>query len=265
MTGIAALTALVLLAWWAGAGFLVPLLVVLVVVAVVCPEGPRPRVGAGASADARARALRTPLVRIATLLGISTRAGRLADRYQAGAVGERYVAGLLAPLTAEGWIVLPDRKLPRGEANVDLLAFSPQGGVYNVDAKNWSAEFELYVLDGRLFHGDRDVTGRLRGLDYETRTVARLINARVISLAVMVGTLPPGSRLRANGIRIIPAGDVCDVLRALDREYLPHQRQAALVDTAARLLPPHTGRNPGWSRRWRQLSEALRFSGRGRP
>lgn len=50
------------------------------------------RSGAGASAAARARQLRTPAVRLATLLGIRTRAERLARRYDAGAEGERRTA-----------------------------------------------------------------------------------------------------------------------------------------------------------------------------
>ncbi|MXM66774.1 NERD domain-containing protein [Streptomyces sp. HUCO-GS316] len=202
----------------------------------------RPAAGAGASSAARARALRTPLVRLASAVGIQTEAARLADRCDAGAAGERQVAALLTELTAQGWTVLPDRALPRGEANVDLLVFSPKGVVFNVDAKLWRSRPALTVEGGRLMHGDRDVTRRLRGLTYETRTVANLLGVRVLSIAAVIGPLPSGTELRAAGVRIIPAADLCTVLRRLDRETLPQQRAARLVDTAGRLLPPKTGR-----------------------
>lgn len=200
------------------------------------------RTGAGASSRARARQLRTPLVRVATAVGIETEAARLADRCEAGAEGEEMVYVLLAELVKAGWTVLPDRALPSGEANVDLLVISPKGVVYNVDAKLWSSRYPLFVQNGRLMHGRLDVTRRLSGLTYETRTLANLLNVRVLSVAAVIGPLPAGAELRVDGVRIIPAADLCSVLRRLDRETIPQQRAAVLVDTAERLLPPKTGR-----------------------
>ena len=200
------------------------------------------RTGAGASSAARARRLRTPLVRLATAAGIPTQAARLADRCEAGAAGERHVAVLLRELIDAGWAVLADRALPRGEANVDFLVISPKGVVFNVDAKNWRAWPLLTVENGRLLQGRHDVTSRLNGLAYETRTVANLLSVRVLSVAAVIGPLPTGAELRVGGVRIIPAADLCTVLRRIDRETLPQQRTARLVDTAGRLLPPKTGR-----------------------
>jgi len=202
----------------------------------------RPTVGAGASSRARARALRTPLVRIATAVGIQTEAARLADRCEAGAVGEEEVAALLEELVEEGWTVLPDRALPSGNANVDLLVVSRKGVVFNVDAKKWRARPPLTVQNGRLMQGAYDLTSRLGGLTYETRTVANLLGVRVLSIAAVIGPLPTGAELRVDGVRIIPAADLCTVLRRLDRETIPQQRAPRLVDTARRLLPPKTGR-----------------------
>ncbi|UJV42950.1 nuclease-related domain-containing protein [Streptomyces sp. AMCC400023] len=200
------------------------------------------RAGPGASSAARARHLRTPLVRLATAVGVQTEAARLADRCDAGAAGERHVAALLAELEGAGWTVLPDRALPRGEANVDLLVISPKGVVFNVDAKKWSGGHPLTVEDGRLMHGRTDVTRRLRGLHYETRTLTGLLGVRVLSVAAVIGPLPTGAELRVGGVRIIPAADLCTVLRRLNRENLPQQHPARLIDTAGRLLPPKTGR-----------------------
>ncbi len=198
--------------------------------------------GAGRSADARARELRTPLVRIATAAGITTRAEALARRSQIGAEGERYVAQLLAPLTADGWAFLADRRLPRGKANIDLLAISPTGRVYVLDPKKWDRRHRLRVRDGRLWHGEWDVSKRLKPLRYETATVSSLLGVKAIPIAVMVGPMRPGTQLRYDGILLVPAEDICHVLRRLDAQHVPTQRSAHLVDTAERLLPPKTGR-----------------------
>jgi hypothetical protein len=198
--------------------------------------------GAGASADARARELRTPLVRLATAAGIPTQAEALAKRSETGAIGERYVANLLTPLLDEGWIFLADRRLPRGEANIDILAVSPRGRVYVLDPKKWSARRRMHIRGGRLMHGTVDVSARMRGLLYETGTVERLLNVKAVPIAVMVGPLHPGTQLRFRSIRLVPALDICDVLRGLDRQHVPTGRTRQLADTAARLLPPKTQR-----------------------
>ncbi|MFB7115583.1 nuclease-related domain-containing protein [Streptomyces sp. NPDC056291] len=197
--------------------------------------------GAGASADAHARELRTPLVRLATAAGIPTRAEARAKRFKIGAVGERYVAKLLEPLIREGWVFFADCALPRSKANVDILAISPRGLVLVVDPKKWGRS-RLTVRNKRLMHGRKDVSGRLGGLDYEARTVSSLLRVPVVPVAAMVGPMIPGTILRFRGIRLVPADDVPELLRALDRKHQPTVPAAQLVDAARRLLPPKTGR-----------------------
>ncbi|MFD5570410.1 nuclease-related domain-containing protein [Streptomyces cadmiisoli] len=202
-------------------------------------RGGRPIEGAGASADARARELRTPLVRLATAAGITTRAEGLARRSEIGAEGERYVADLLEPLTREGWEFFADCALPRGEANVDLLAISPRGLVAVVDAKKWN-QSRLRVSGNRLLHGDRDVSRRMGPLTCEARTVSNLLSVPVVAVAAMVGPMLPGTILRFRGVRLVPAEDVAELLRALDRQHLTTIPASRLADTARRLLPPKT-------------------------
>jgi hypothetical protein len=203
--------------------------------------GGRPIQGAGASADAHARELRTPLVRLATAAGISTRAEARARRFELGAQGEREVAALLAPLKREGWVFLADCALPRGEANVDLLAIGPRGLVAVVDAKKYQ-RYRLTVRGNRLMYGKQDVSGRLRGLDYEARTVASLLSVPVVPVAAVVGPMLRGTQLRFRGIRLVPAQDAPELLRGLDRRHLTTIPAGRLVDTAQRLLPPKTER-----------------------
>jgi hypothetical protein len=196
--------------------------------------------GAGASADAHARELRTPGIRLATALGIPTRAEARARRFTIGARGERQVAAVLEPLLQEGWVFLADRALPRGNANVDLLGISPRGLVAVVDAKKWHGGYHLAVHGNRLLHGKKDVSGRMRGLDHEARTVAALLNTPVVPVAAVVGSMLRGTILRFRGVRLVPAEDAPELLRGLDRAHLTTIPADRLVDTARRLLPPKT-------------------------
>lgn len=201
-------------------------------------RGARP--GAGASGIARARKLRTPLVRFASLVGISTAAGRLASRSEQGARGEKITAGHLDPLRAVGWTVLHDRGLPTGNANVDHLLVSRSGVVFVVDSKLWHAGYRVRVVNGRLLHGTRDVTDRLDGLRHEADTVARVLGRPVIRVVSMVGAPVEGGELLFNGVRIVPVGRVSALVRQLGR------RKASAAGhpgaRAAELFPPH-GRN----------------------
>lgn len=191
---------------------------------------------AGGSAAARARRLRTPLVRLAALAGISTARGREADRWAAGAVGERRTAARLDPLRAEGWTVLHDRALPDSRANVDHVVVSPPGAVFVVDSKLWSSRYRLRLANGRLLHGDRDVTTRLEGVRFEAAAIARVLGCPVTPLVSMDGPPVDGGELRADGVLIVPADRVVSVLRGLGRRSAtePHPGPRAV-----RLLTPY--------------------------
>ncbi|MGD9486266.1 nuclease-related domain-containing protein [Streptomyces sp. TRM70308] len=203
----------------------------------------RPTAGAGGSADARARQLRTPLVQLAERLGFQTRRSQQARQYAAGAAGERRTAARIDVLRQEGWTVLHDRALPRSRANVDHLAISPTGAVLLPDSKRWSARYPLSVRGGRLWHGHRDVTDRLRGLRHECAAVAAVLGVPVTPLIAMDGARlagpdgRPTSHLVVDGIRIVPASRLAEVLREVGR--VPGQRRPAdLAEHAHRALPP---------------------------
>ncbi|WP_344948251.1 nuclease-related domain-containing protein [Sphaerisporangium flaviroseum] len=57
--------------------------------------------------------------------------------WRKGAAGERRTARALRRLERAGHLVLHDRALPRGKANVDHLVIGP-AGVFVVDTKNWN-------------------------------------------------------------------------------------------------------------------------------
>jgi hypothetical protein len=235
--------------------YLTFLLLLLALLALVFDPGPRLRIparirrwlrsrrsrGAGASAAARARQLRTPAVRVADRLGIPTQRGREAERWEAGAEGERRTARRLAELEAEGWTVLHDRALPGSRANLDHLVVSWSGVVFVVDTKRWSAyDGDVAVRDGRLLHGDRDVTARLNGVRHESAAVAKALRHRfrVVPLVVVDGPACDGWPLLLDDIHIVPADEACLRLRALARTRPAYDGD--VVGRAVReLFPPY--------------------------
>lgn len=200
--------------------------------------------GAGASAAAEARRLRTPLIRLADLVGIDTAAGSRARRFDAGAVGEKATARLLRTLEQQGWVVLHDLALPYGKANVDHLLISPAGKVFILDSKWWSSRFVLSTRSGRLVHGKVDVDDRLDGLRHETRTVAKVLGIPVTAFVVMHGAPMNGDSLSVGNIRIVPAASAVARLLAASRNPGHSESQAAVAARAKRLLPSYrsTGR-----------------------
>ncbi|MFJ7592499.1 nuclease-related domain-containing protein [Streptomyces sp. NPDC097617] len=213
---------------------LIVILAVAAAVALYFQDRQRP--GAGSSAAAEARRLRSPLVRLAALVGIQTAHGRRANQWDAGAVGERATAARLKPLVREGWTVLHDRALPTGDANVDHLLVSPSGVVIVLDSKKWSARWPLRVESGRLMHGDRDVSARLNGIRHEARAVSRALKSPVIALVSMEGPAEspdPRREWMFDSLRIVPADRIVPVLRAIGRRHRatgphPGARAAAL-------------------------------------
>ncbi|MFD5788624.1 nuclease-related domain-containing protein [Streptomyces sp. NPDC127037] len=193
--------------------------------------------GAGASAAAQARRLRSPLVRLADLLGIQTARGRQASQWAAGAAGEKATAARLAPLARQGWTVLHDRALLTGKANVDHLVISLSGVVFVIDSKLWSARYRLRVTGGRLLHGSHDVTERLRGIRHESRCVAQALGCPVIPIVSMQGAPVDGGELVVDGIRIIPADRLLPVLRTLGRRKAAVKQHPG--EAAARLFIPY--------------------------
>lgn len=213
------------------------LFLVVVVVALWYYPGGWQRPGAGASAAAKARRLRTPLVRLADMVGIQTARGRQAKQWDAGAAGEKATAARLTPLARQGWIVLHDRALLTGRANVDHLLVSPGGLVFVVDSKRWSARHPLRLSAGRLLHGDLDVTARLRGIRHETRSVAAALDCPAVPIVSMDGAPVAGGELVIDGIRIVPADRLVPVLRSLDRRKAAVGRHPG--QRAARLFQPY--------------------------
>ncbi|MEV3895353.1 nuclease-related domain-containing protein [Streptomyces anulatus] len=197
------------------------------------------RPGAGASAAAEARRLRTPLIRLADLLGIQTAAGQRARRFATGAIGEKATARLLRTLAREGWVILHDLQLPTGQINLDHLAIAPSGRVFLIDTKLWTGDHDVHLRGSRLFHGSLDVDDRLDGLRRGARTAANLLRCPVHPVAAMHQAPVRRDGLSVGNIRIVPADALCARLRAMSRHADHFSSQAEIAARATRLLLPY--------------------------
>jgi len=92
--------------------------------------------------------------------------------WDTGAASEEALAVHLA-MTCPDVIVLHDRRMPRGRANIDHLAVAPSG-VFVIDAKRYKGKIEVrkpFFGDSRLFIRGRDKTKLVEGLARQREAV----------------------------------------------------------------------------------------------
>jgi len=97
-----------------------------------------------------------------------------------GASGEEALAHALTKVS--GVIVLHDRRVPGTKGNIDHIVIAP-GGVFVVDAKNYTGRVELRDLGGffrhdwRLYIGSRDQSKLADGMGWQISAVKRAIDS----------------------------------------------------------------------------------------
>lgn len=139
-----------------------------------------------------------------------------------GIEGERKSAEFLAPLEAEGFIILNNRRIPGSKGDIDHIAIGP-GGIFPIETKNWSGRLE--VRNDRLFVGDQDRTRALEQLYREALAVQvalgeELTHHRVTVTPVLcaIGGVTGGSRSAA-GVSISDGRDLAALLRDRPRVF----------------------------------------------
>ncbi|MBB1512593.1 UvrD-helicase domain-containing protein [Tessaracoccus sp. MC1627] len=147
-----------------------------------------------------------------------------AGRFGIAETTERQTARTLAPLSALGYFLLPDRRWPgTRRAQVDLVVVGP-GGVFIVDTKAWK---EVGIDNGRVLRGDDDVTDELLMLnDLVDVTQADLAEVglapgEVRSLVVMAGRA--GLDATVSGIRIVGERDALSAIARHGNRLTPTQ------------------------------------------
>ncbi|MBA2385202.1 MAG: NERD domain-containing protein [Actinobacteria bacterium] len=93
-----------------------------------------------------------------------------------GTHGEESLGAKLNKLATERIVILHDRRIPGGRANIDHIAVAP-GGVFVIDAKHYAGQVEkrnlgnIFRADIRLYVGRRDCTKILHGSEDQAEIV----------------------------------------------------------------------------------------------
>jgi hypothetical protein len=152
--------------------------------------------------------------------------------WRRGAAGERRTARLLAPLERRGWAVLHDLAIPGTPANLDHLVIGP-GGVLVIDSKQYRGRLRL-DRDGIIWHGHHLLVSALRRVLWAADQADEVLGVADVQVAAIVavhGASIPWGRVDTDGVTIVPARRVPDLLRALPAMLGP-ERVAWLADRA---------------------------------
>src|SRR5215207_6291780 len=160
--------------------------------------------------------------------------------WRRGAAGERRTARLLGPLERRGWAILHDLAIPGTAANIDHLVIGP-GGVVVIDSKQYRGRLRL-DRDGMVWHGRHLLISALRTVLWEADQADEVLGVADITVAAIVavhGASVPRGCLQADGVTIVPARRVPDLLQALPPILGPERGGLAGRPSPAALPPRH--------------------------
>ncbi|WP_432476684.1 NERD domain-containing protein [Nocardioides sp. GXQ0305] len=135
-------------------------------------------------------------------------------------------------LRTSGWTVLHDVPWPgRQRANIDHVVVGP-GGVFVVDAKNWSGRIE--VRDGRLRQNGYSRHEALDGVARATVAVMQL-HPRVATHGVLCLVDDEPRREDAQGVVVCSSASLLDVLWSAPAVLAPDQVAAVSLELTEKL------------------------------
>ena len=152
--------------------------------------------------------------------------------WRRGAAGERRTARLLAPLERRGWAVLHDLAIPNSQANIDHLVIGPRG-VLAIDSKQYRGQLQV-DRDGMVWHGRHLLVSALRTTLWEADQADEVLGIADLQVAAIVavhGASVPWGALGAEGVTVVPARRLPDLLQGLRPVFGP-ERVALLADRA---------------------------------
>jgi Nuclease-related domain len=104
-----------------------------------------------------------------------------------GARGERLLGEYLEKLhDDETVVVLHDRRIPGSRANVDHIAVTRSGGVWSIDAKNYTGKVQRidkggwFTADERLYVGRRDCSKLVAGMAKQVEAIKHALGEPVM-------------------------------------------------------------------------------------
>jgi hypothetical protein len=156
--------------------------------------------------------------------------------WRTGAAGEVRTAELLDPLSAEGFVILHDRRMPRGRENIDHLVIGGPG-VFVVETKNYGGD--LHVRRGELYVDGRRRPGVIDQVSRQAVGVGEALGGIPVGRLIVVhrASFPLFGRQKIDDVPILEPRDLVRFLRKLPVAIEePEVRRS--TELAARRLPP---------------------------
>jgi len=129
-----------------------------------------------------------------------------------GAEGERKTADYLEPLVDRGFVLLHDRLIPGGQANIDHIAIGPTG-VFVIETKHLSGKVE--VIQDRLYVSDKLRTNYIDETYREAyaaqvalRELLEPLKATVVPVLCIHGAKMPRFDHAVAGVRLVSGSRV---------------------------------------------------------
>jgi hypothetical protein len=151
--------------------------------------------------------------------------------WRRGAAGEHRTARLLNPLERRSWAVLHDLAIPGSPANIDHLVIGP-GGVPVIDSKQYRGQLRVDRYE-MAWHSRHLLVSTLRKVRWAANQADDVLGIADIMVAAIVALHGAGVPwdVQADGVTIVPARKVADLLQALPPTLGP-ERVAWLADRA---------------------------------
>lgn len=141
------------------------------------------------------------------------------DRHDRGAKGEEHVGGLLDRLTGEGWQVIHDASLGRGD--LDHIVIGP-AGAFTVETKSHPGPISVGHVHGAV----------LRQASAQRRLLENALGMAVEPLIVYSRAWVDRPLARRKGVRVLPARMLLGYLR--EREALLSEKEVRLAAESLR-------------------------------
>jgi hypothetical protein len=185
------------------------------------------------------RFLGAELLLLASMLAISRWVLPLVERRDRGAQGEEHVGELLSALTDDGWLVIHDASLGRG--NVDHILIGPPG-VFTIETKSNPGPVRVSRLHG----------GLLAQAQAQSRALKQACGVTAEPLVVFSRAWVdrPGSRRK--GVRVLPSRMLVGYLSKREAR-LSEAEMARAHELIAEALLAHESRGRLVHERWQLI------------
>jgi hypothetical protein len=182
---------------------------------------------------------------LASMFVISRYVLPLAERRDRGATGEEQVGALLDGMRADGWRVIHDASLGRG--NVDhILIGAP--GIFTIETKSHPGPVRVARVHGET----------LKQAQAQRRAIERVTGVEVEALVVYSRAWVDRPLARRKGVRVVPARMLVGYLGGLGPRLAAGQIEGAHGAVAHALLEHHARERGAGSHRRGAASERVR-------